>query len=41
VDVRDRIVSHSPKVQKGREVGRAEIKIGVLSVEDCNRVYSG
>jgi hypothetical protein len=37
VDVRDRMVSHSPKVQKGREVGRAEIKIGVLSVEDADK----
>jgi hypothetical protein len=31
------MVSHSPKVQKGREVGRAEIKIGVLSVEDTDK----
>jgi hypothetical protein len=37
VDGRDRMVSHSPKVQKGREVGRAEIKIGVLSVEDADK----
>jgi hypothetical protein len=31
------MVSYSPKVQKGREVGRAEIKIGVLSVEDADK----
>jgi hypothetical protein len=31
------MVLHSPKVQKGREVGRAEIKIGVLSVKDADK----